>query len=198
MAPEGLDRLMARLDALHREDPETEVVDGVATPHALADAERLTRWVLRLEPHASEPLRIAARGQHVQRWALPRDRYPMTRAGYLTWRETLKAFHIRVVADLMRAEGYPVDVIDRVRTIMSKRRLSEDPEAQTLEDALCLVFLETQFGQLRRKITDAKMQGVLVKTWRKMSVRAREAARRLPLGEEDRRCLASALSGEGA
>jgi hypothetical protein len=197
MSPAPSDRLstlLARLDALNSEDPNTEIVEGRPVPRELAYAQRLTDWVLRLRPDASEALRIAARGQHVQRWTIPRERYPRTRQGYLKWRETLKAFHMDTVSRLMREAGYPETEIERVRVIMSKRRLADDPDTQALEDALCLVFLETQFADLRRKEPPETMAQILRKTWRKMSPQARAAARQLALGEEEKKLLNEALA----
>ena len=189
-----LARLLERIDQLNRDDPNSEVVDGVAHPRELLYAQRLTDWVLRLAPGASEALRIAARGQHVRRWTMPRGRYEMTRRGYLRWRETLKAFHADTVAGLMRETGFPDAEIERVRTIMGKRALPHDAETQTLEDALCLVFLETQFAELRRKTPDHTMREILRKTWAKMSAQGRAEALKLPLREEDRQFLAMAVA----
>jgi hypothetical protein len=188
-----LQQLLDRIDRLNADDPNRETVEGVPQPRELAYAKRLTGWVLRLDPGASEALRIAARGQHVRRWTIPRDRYPMTRAGYLRWRETLKAFHADIVAGLMREAGYPDEMIQRVRTIMGKRQLGSDPGTQTLEDALCLVFLETQFADLRHKTPDDKMREIVRKTWGKMSERARAEALKLPLSEADRRFVLEAV-----
>jgi hypothetical protein len=194
MSSARLQRVLDRIDRLNREDPNTEPVGGVARPRELAYAERLTGWVLRLDPNPSEALRIAARGQHVQRWTIPRDRYERTRRGYLRWRETLKTFHAETVGGLMRGEGYPEEEIARVRRLMSKRELGTDPETQTLEDALCLVFLETQFADLRRKEPEDKMVEILRKTWQKMSPRARTEALALPFGNEERQVLGRALN----
>jgi hypothetical protein len=36
-------------------------------------AQRLTDWVLRLSPDATEELRLAARCQHICRWEIPRE-----------------------------------------------------------------------------------------------------------------------------
>ena len=194
MPSDRLPALIERIDQLNRQDPNHDPVQGVDVPRELRYAQQLTEWVMRLNPHASEELRIAARGQHVQRWTIPRDRFPKTRAGYLRWRETLKAFHAKTVGELMREVGYPAPLIERVQTMMSKRRLADDPDTQTLEDALCLVFLETQFAPLRRKTPEATMVEVLRKTWRKMSEPARAMALQLPLGQEERALLTRAGS----
>lgn len=188
-----LEQLLSKVDELNSQDPNQEMVDGVAQPRELVYSKRLTAWVLRLNPQASEALRIAARGQHVCRWTIPRNRYEMNRRGYLRWRETLKAFHADTVARLMRETGYSEEMIEQVRRIISKRHLGEDPDTQTLEDALCLVFLETQFADLRKKTPDDKMIEVLRKSWAKMSARAKEEVRRLPLQEEDKVFLQQAV-----
>ncbi|MBI2104349.1 MAG: DUF4202 domain-containing protein [Candidatus Omnitrophica bacterium] len=193
MAADRFAQVLDRIDQLNREDPTTERAGGTAVPRELLYAQRLTDWVRRLAPDASEALQIAARGQHVQRWTIPRERYPRGRAGYLKWRETLKAFHAKTVAGLMREAGYPEDAIQQVERIMSKRHLADDADSQTLEDALCLVFLETQFAALRAKTPDEKMREVLQKTWQKMSPRARSEALQLPLGEGERCLLSEAL-----
>jgi hypothetical protein len=186
-----LTALLARIDALNAEDPNAEQGE----PRELVHARRLTHWVLRLNPGASETLRIAARGQHVRRWTMPRDQYPQGRAGYLRWRETLKTFHADTIAKLMGEAGYPAGTIDRVRGLMSKRGLGADPDTQTLEDALCLVFLELQFAAFRHTKPDDKIRDIVRKTWAKMSEAGRAEALKLPMSETDRRFVAEAVRG---
>jgi hypothetical protein len=196
MDPDRLSRVLARIDQLNSEDPNTELVNGLPTPRELAYAQRLTDWVLRLNPNASETLRIAARGQHVQRWTVPRERYERNRRGYLRWREVLKAFHAKTMTEIMQQEGYPDEMVQRVQQIILKKSLATDPEAQTIEDGLCLVFLETQFADLRRKEPEEKMIDILRKSWQKMSEKARAAALQLPLGDEERQLLERALRAD--
>ena len=193
MEHDRLARVLARIDALNADDPNTELVDGARRPRELAHAKRLTEWVLRLDPDASEPLRIASRGQHVRRWTIPRDQYPQGRAGYLRWRETLKTFHADTVAGLMREEGYPGEVIERVRQLMSKRQLGADRDTQTLEDALCLVFLELQFASFRHTKPDDTVREIVRKTWGKMSEAARAEALKLQLSGGDRQFVLDAV-----
>lgn len=197
MDPERLTTLLQRIDRLNSQDPNTEVIKGVPQPRELVYAQRLTDWVLRLRPDASEALRIAARGQHVRRWTIPRQRYPRTRQGYLQWRETLKVFHAQTVGELMNAVGYPEPMIARVQRLMSKKDLAADPQTQTLEDALCLVFLETQFEEMHRKTPDATLREVLRKAWKKMSESARAIAQQLPLKEEAKAFLRESLAQGG-
>ena len=189
-------RLIARIDRVNSEDPNRELVDGIVSSRELIYSRRLTEWVLRLDPQATEALQIAARGQHIARWTIPRERYERNRGGYLRWRETLKAFHIQKISELMREADYPDTMIQRVQTIMGKRQLPSDSETQTLEDALCLVFLQTQFADLKQKTPDDKMREILQKTWKKMSGQGRAAALQLDLSEEAQRWIVQAVSSD--
>ena len=192
MSDGRLHQVLERIDALNREDPNREPAGLVPQPRELLYSQWLTEWVLRLNPQASEPLRIAARGQHVQRWTIPRERYPRNRQGYLRWREQLKAFHAKTVAGLMQEAGYPEETSEQTRRLILKKDL-QDPDTQALEDALCLVFLEHQFEDLRRKTPEATMRDVVRKTWKKMSPRARELAAGLSLPEDTKAWLAETL-----
>ena len=70
---------------------------------------------------------------------------------------------------------------------------------QTHEDALCLVFLETQLAELADAQGDEKMVDIIRKTAAKMSPRALELAGDLPMRDADRALIgASRLGGDGA
>jgi hypothetical protein len=134
-----------------------------------------------MAPHASEHLRIAARGQHVERWTSPRRSYPEGRVGYLRWRKDLQTFHARRIGELMAGAGYDADAIDRVGALVRKERLKSDAEAQMLEDVACVVFLEHYLDDFLHKTAPDKLAGILAKTWNKMSPSGRDAARKLAL-----------------
>lgn len=186
---------LRRFDEENARDPNQETADGVAQPRELLYAQRLSDWVLRLQPDASESLRLAARCQHLGRWEIPRQFYPMTRAGYLQWRGTLKKFHARKAADILREVGYPDDVIHRVQDLNLKRNFPRDPEARVLEDALCLVFLQYQLAELAGKTAEDKTINALQKSWQKMTPAARDEALKLNYGEREKTLLERALKG---
>ncbi len=166
---------------------------GEERPKELAHAELVTGWVRRLRPDASEELLLAARAHHVRRWEIPRDSYPDGRSGYLRWRRALHDLHARVAGDALAGAGYEPDLIERVQAIIRKRGLGKDPEVQALEDALCLVFLETQFDALADRLDTEKMDDVVRKTLVKMSDAGKALALTLELGEDERAALARAL-----
>jgi hypothetical protein len=186
---------LAAVDAFNAGDPRRDVLDGKELPFETAYAERLTRWVLKLEPQASDVLRIAARAQHVGRWTVPRTSYPEGRGGYLRWREDLKKFHATTAGKILASVGYDPASIERVQSLILKKNLKTDPEAQLLEDALCLVFLETQFADLKGKTPDEKMKDIVRKTWAKMGPAGRSAAQALPLPPPLKEFLTAVLAG---
>jgi hypothetical protein len=186
-------RAIARFDQENRQDPNQVVVQGAEYPQELIYSFRLTDWVLRLHPDASEPLLLAARCQHICRWTIPRSSYEMTRAGYLRWRTELRKFHALKSEEILREVGYREEIITRVRELNLKKNLGTDPECQVLEDALCLVTLEYQLTDLVAKTEPAKMVQILQKTWKKMSPPAHAAALALSYSESEKQLLAEAL-----
>ena len=112
MNSEKFETVIRKIDELNAQDPHS---------WELPYSQGLTEWVLKLNPQAPEELRIAARGQHVSRWTIPREQYEMNRQGYLRWREVLKKFHAETVAGLMREAGYEEDKMQRVKTLILKK-----------------------------------------------------------------------------
>lgn len=174
-----MDRLTAAFAAIDREnadDPSTTAVDGVERPAALVYGERMSAMLDVYEPGASEALRIACRAQHLRRFDLPRSAYPMDKPGYFAWRNAQKAAHAELCGRLMAPLGYGVEEIARVQSLIRKERLKRDPEAQTLEDVACLVFLVHEFAGFADRYDDGKLVEIVAKTWPKMSERGHEAA----------------------
>jgi len=184
-----------RFDAENAHDPTTELVDGVPQPRELLYARRLSDWVLKLCPQASEELRLAARCQHICRWTIPRHTYAMTRAGYLRWRTELKDFHARKSGEILQSIGYPREMIARVQALNLKSNFPADPESRVLEDALCLMFLRYQFAELAGRTTDDKIINALRKTWKKMTPAARAHALKFPRSRREESLLEQALAG---
>jgi hypothetical protein len=184
---------MAAIDAANAEDPHVLVVAGRARPKELVHAEMMSAWVARLDPDADEAQSLAARAHHLRRWALPRRDYPDGRAGYLRWRTALKARHADEVGEILRSCGYGAELIAEVQHIVRKEGLGSDPKVQTHEDALCLTFLQTQFGELAGRLGDDKTVEVVRKTLAKMSERGRIAALGLELSPEERELVGRAV-----
>ena len=194
MSTENFEKALKEIDRFNSQDPRQEIVDGIAHPQELTYSKSLTEWLLKLDPQASEALRIAARGQHIGRWTVPRAEYPAGRSGYLRWRENLKIFHAEKVGGILRDAGCEEDFIQRVKFLILKNNIKEDTDAQTLEDALCLVFFETQFMDLMEKTPVDKMKNLIRKTWNKMGAKGREIALQMKLPLEEKHFLESTLA----
>lgn len=188
--PHMFEAALSRFDEENTRDPSQEH----GQPRELLYAERLTNWVLRLSPNASEALRLAARCQHLCRWKIPRNDYPMTRAGYLKWRADLKKFHAQHSGEILREVGYDEDTIRRVQDLNLKKNFPADAECRVLEDALCLVFLEFQLSDLAAKTDDDKMINALKKSWEKMTEAARAEALKLNYPEREKGLIQKALA----
>jgi hypothetical protein len=153
----------------------------------------MSEWLERLEPNASEALRLAVRAQHIRRWTIARSDYPMDRSGYLRWRAALAKLHAETAGRILREAGYDEDTVRRVAALIRKERLKLDPEAQLLEDVACLVFLENYFADFASRHDEIQVVEILRKTWKKMSGRGHAAALALPLAPHARALVERAL-----
>lgn len=185
---------IAAIDAANADDPNVLVVDGVARPKEQAHAEAMTAWVARLDPDADDAQLLAARAHHLRRWVVPRSDYPEGRAGYLRWRADQKRRHAAEVGEILRSCGYDEATVERVGAIVRKEGLGSDPAVQVHEDALCLVFLETQAEAVAADLGEDKAVAVLVKTLPKMSERGRAQALALDLPADVRALVEQALA----
>jgi hypothetical protein len=194
VAGNRFDQAISAIDAANADDPHTIEVRGEVRPKELAHAELMTEWLERLDPEADDGQRLAARAHHLRRWTVPRSSYPEGRAAYLRWRTALKQQHAEEVAAILAGVGYDDATIDRVQRIIRKEGLGTDPAVQTHEDALCLVFLETQLAATVDDLGDEKMLDVIRKTAAKMSDRALGLVGDLPMRPTDRTLVGRALA----
>lgn len=192
--PARLAAAYERFDAANAADPNREVFQGQEYPKELLYAQRMTAWLARLAPEASEPLRLAARCQHIERWKVPREEYPMDRRGYKDWRTAAAEFHARTASTILAEVGYDADTIGRVAALLKKERLKLDPEVQTLEDVICLVFLEFYFLQFAVQHDEEQLVPIVRKVWKKMSAAGRSAALALELPPEAKALVEKALA----
>ncbi|MBW2230204.1 MAG: DUF4202 domain-containing protein [Deltaproteobacteria bacterium] len=197
MAGDRFTRATLLIDTANAADPNRLVHRGEERPKELLHAELASQWVRRLRPDADEALLLAARAHHLRRWELPRSEYPEGRPGYLRWRRVLQQRHADAVAEILRVVGYETETVERVQDLVRKRGLGRDADVQAIEDALCLVFLETQLEDFAGKHPHEKGVEVLRKTLKKMSDEATLLAHGLDLAEGARELLEEALRASG-
>jgi hypothetical protein len=193
MMQSRLANVLGAIDAANACDPVAGMVDGVAAPRALIYGQRMSKVLAVYQPDASEALQIATRAQHIERWIIPRESYPEGRIAYLKWRKDLQHHHAKRMAGIMGEAGYGPGEISRVGSLLHKERLKYDAEVQTLEDVVCLVFLQYEAPEFIGKHDDGKVRDILAKTARKMSPRAIVEAAKLTLDTRLQRLMGEAL-----
>lgn len=176
-----LRKVLSRIDEANARDPAHEDSPRGPQPAALLYGERMMEMLSEYDPKSSEELRIAVRGQHIERWMRPRSAFPEGRAGYLAWRRAASEHHALRLSDIMRAAGYDESSCSRVSTLVCKKNLKADKEAQTLEDVACLVFMRWYLVAFAAKHASDLVASIALKTARKMSPRGRAKALELSL-----------------
>lgn len=190
---------IADVDAANADDPRTITVGGVTRPYEIVYSERMTERLDAMYPDASELLHIAARGQHIRRFDIPRASFPQGRDGYNEWRRTCREHHATLLRDIMSRHGYEDRDIEHVAGLVKKEQLKKDKESQALENVVDVVFIEHYFDEFYGKYShydDAKIIDIIGKTLRKMSPKGHQAALALDLSERTRRLVLAAVERE--
>ena len=189
------DAAVAAIDDANAADPNTVEVRGQRVALALIHGRLAVEWIEKLVDEPDETLTLAARAHHLRRWELARDSYPPGRAGYLRWRRDQKVRHANDVAVILESCGYEPAEIEEVQRLIRREAIDG---AQAVEDAACLVFIETQLASLAERMDHDLLIDVIRKTARKMSDRGLECVASIPLGEAERSLLELALGGSSA
>lgn len=194
MNQEKYQQAIQQIDHLNAQDPNTEFYKGFDYAKELLYAERMSETLEQFAPKAKESLKIAARAQHIARWKIDRHTYPMDRAGYLRWRTDLKKMHAELTASILEKVGYPEEFIQEVSDLIQKKLIKKNADAQTLEDVVCLVFLDHYFDEFSEKHSEEKLISILQKTWAKMSEKGQKAALAMDLSGSADDLIKKALS----
>ncbi len=174
---------IAAIDEANAADPTIVAVRGTLQPLALVHGLLASEWVARLHGDADDTLLLAARAHHLRRWELPRAQYELGKAGYLRWKRDQRQRHARDVGELLAAVGYESVTIERVQALVRRDHLATDAGSQAVEDAACLVFIETQLADVSTILEHDRLLDVIRKTAEKMSPAALAAVSDIQLGE---------------
>lgn len=167
-----LSQTLAAIDAANSADPKLE--DG--QPAALLYGKRMTEELNGLCDAPSEILQIAARGQHIERWLLPRSEYPEGKVGYYAWRKEQGRRHAARAAEIMAAHGYDQQAQDRIGVLLRKEGIKRDAEVQMLEDVICFTFIRWYLLPFAAGRAPEDLEKIVFKTAQKMSETARAKA----------------------
>jgi hypothetical protein len=181
------------IDAVNAQDPNQEIVQSKTYPKELLYSNRMYEKLMDFHPNASEAIQFASKAQHICRWKMPRESYPMDRVGYLKWREDLKKFHAKTTAEILEKAGYSQEFTDRVSFLIEKKLLKKDKETQLLEDVICLVFMEYYLDPFVQKHDREKLKNIILKTWNKMSDKGHEEALKINFSATNLQLIKDAL-----
>jgi hypothetical protein len=186
-------KALAAFDQYNSKDPNQEILNGQAVPKELLYAQRMTQRLLLYKADSSAYLQLAARSQHIGRWEIARSSYPMDKKGYMQWRNKLKDHHASIAEPILKDCGYDELTIEKVKALLLKKNLTTNPDTQTLEDVICLVFLEYYIEEFAAKQADEKVIDILRKTIKKMSAKAIQSVAELPLPDKIKSMIHAAV-----
>ncbi len=187
----------SHFDVYNYRDPHTEVWNGKTLPKELLYAIRMSERLEKYAPDSPEHIRLAVRCQHIGRWEIPRNSYPMDRKGYLQWRNALKFHHAKIAGDILTTCGYDEATIDKVKFLLLKKELGHNPETRLVEDVVCLVFIEFYLEDFAARHDDDKIIDILRKTMNKMSQHAIDEVANINLSPKISGLIARAAATTG-
>ncbi|MDN5288288.1 MAG: hypothetical protein JWR38_4562 [Mucilaginibacter sp.] len=182
-----------QFDAYNKKDPNSFTWENTTYPQEYFLAIKLYDWVKQLDPNASEELLLASRSQHIGRWEIPRHTYPEGREAYLKWRKDLAQYHAEKASAIMEIVGYSPGQIARTKQILLKQKIKVDHDVQTMENALCLVFLQFLYEDFYPKYEADKVINILKKSLLKMDAHGHQFALGLPYSEKGLHYIQEAL-----
>ena len=193
---ERLQKVFADIDAANADDPRRDVLNGEELPFEVVYSRRMLERLEKMYPDAPETLKIAAYGQHIRRFDIPRSDYPEGRKGYNQWRKACREHHAKLLAEIMRRHGYSEEEIAEVQKLVRKEQLKKDRLSQALENVVDVVFVEHYLEPFLKKYShydEDKRVDIIAKTLLKMSPKGHREALSLNLPEEHRRLIEKAI-----
>lgn len=187
-------KAISLIDEANKKDVNQEIYKDVTYPKEYIYGVRMSEKLEEFMPNAPESLKIAVRCQHICRWEIPRNEYPMDRVGYLKWRNELKKLHAKKAEEILTEVGYEQELIEEVKFMLQKKQLKKNELTQALEDVICLVFLQYYFDDFAAKHSEEKIIDIVQKTWAKMSEDGHQAALKLPFSETGLSIVQKALA----
>jgi len=179
-----LETAYTAFDTYNSFDPNIEESEDVFYPKEVLYAIRMTEKLKEYAPDSDEYIQLTVRCQHIGRWEIPRNSYPMNRKGYLQWRNTLALHHAKIAEKILTECGYTDDTIEKVKFLLQKKQLRQNSDTQLLEDIVCLVFIQYYLEPFAAMHADEKVIDILRKTLKKISAHAIEEAVKIPVSDK--------------
>jgi len=189
-----LEQAFSQFDVYNYRDPNTEDWNGKSFPKELLYSIRMSDRLEKFAPNSPDHVKLAVRCQHIGRWEIARNTYPMDRKGYLQWRNALKFHHAKLAGQILQTCGYDEATIEKVKFLLLKKELNRNAETQLMEDVICLVFVEYYLQDFAVKHEDDKVIDILKKTLTKMSKHAKEEVANIKLAPKVAQLVSMAVA----
>jgi hypothetical protein len=160
-----------RIDAVHNDDPTSELIDGEEVKAELLYSERMVSILDKVAPESSFELKLAARCQHISRWSIPRATFSIDKKGYYQWRAAIMEHQLKVTATVLQQSGIDDESIAIVVDALKNKADKTNVNASIIEDTACLTFIKWYLVSFAGHFDTEKSKGILVKTTNKMSER---------------------------
>ena len=196
MPSERLKKAYEAFDLYNSSDPHREVNNGIPFSKECLYAIRMTEKLHQYATNPPEYLQLAVRCQHIGRWEIDRTSYSMDRKGYLQWRSQLKIHHSTIAEKILTECDYGSDIKEKVKSLLLKKQLHQNPDTQLLEDVICLVFIEYYLEDFASQHEDEKMIEIIKKTLKKMSPQAINEALKIPVSDNVKSLIDRAASSD--
>jgi hypothetical protein len=157
------------IDEVHALDANKEIVDGVEFPAELLYSQRMLKVLTEFAVDADYKMKLAAQCQHLERWAIARNLYPMDKKGYYQWRKAVLDYQIARMTEVLTRCGFTANNIEQISDILQNRGKKEHIEGQLLEDVACIVFIEWYLPAFAAKHDKEKVIDIVKKTTKKIS-----------------------------
>jgi hypothetical protein len=189
-----LEQAFSQFDVYNYRDPNTEDWNGKSFPKELLYSIRMSDRLEKFAPNSPDHVKLAVRCQHIGRWEIARNSYPMDRKGYLQWRNALKFHHAKLAGQILQTCGYDEAMIEKVKFLLLKKELNRNAETQLMEDVICLVFVEYYLHDFAMKHEDDKVIDILKKTLMKMSKHAKDEVSNIKLAPKVAQLISIAVA----
>ncbi len=192
---ENYSKAIQLIDKAYQENKELVSHNDKSYPKEYLYALRMVEMLEKYYPQASEEVYLAARCQHLYRWEIPRNNYPLDRKGYHQWRTFLYTYQANKSEDLLKMSGYGEQSISDIKDMIEKKDLLTNEHSQLLEDVVCLVFLSFYIDEFIEKHhnEEEKLKRVIKNTWLKMSENGHEAALSITYKEDVKSLILEAI-----
>jgi len=184
-------KAVSAINALHETDSNLDIVNGSEKPSELVYSQRMLETLAGFSSNADFALQLAVQCEHIERWKIARNLFPMDKPGYFQWRKAVMEFQLSRTVETLKTVGIDDADSAEVTDILSKKGKEKNDKAQIVEDVACIVFVQWYLEAFAAKHDFEKVVDIVRKTVKKMSNEGLNAVQAKPLSDYVHKVLAA-------